>query len=115
MKKRDYKNTIGDIPLPQNPRPGSIPRLDNYGLLVEPPKDPWWINSKKNCYCFWSYVNDKSNRMGEMEALNIKQISVLLGITPVQAKAEYHAAIQDLNTHLKIKDLEDALSQVFLK
>jgi len=113
--RRSYFSTIKKSKLPTKPRVGSTPKLDSNGLLLSEPLDEWWINSKKNHYCFWTLLHNKSNNLGGMEPLNKTQISSLLAISSTEVTNLINKAIANLEDLLEVEGLNKLLMEVFLK
>src|SRR2546430_2649094 len=51
------------------------PKKLKKGKVVEEPECPWWINSEKDHYCFWRYVESASMKDGSMDALLQNEIA----------------------------------------
>ncbi len=63
---------------------------------------PWWINSQEFNFCFWRYVQEKSNKNGELPELSQSGLSKLFGWS-------------NAKTHLMVKEAMDELNLIFKK
>lgn len=61
----------------------------------------WYINSKKDNYCFWKYVKRNSKVDGSMESLSDDNISKLLNIPKSELKSEIKKATDNFHKILK--------------
>ena len=108
---RNYWNTVGSKleNFPTNPRLESIPNFTKSGKILNEPKDPWWINSKKDNYCFWSYVRKHSNKNGYMEPLLQSEIAKLFGCS----STKIHFILKEALEELKNDDNIELLEKIF--
>lgn len=67
--------------------------------VVEEPECKWWINSPKHNYCFWRYIQDKSNPDGVMPELPQSELARLFG----WSNTKMHLAVKDAMVELKDK------------
>lgn len=56
----------------------------------------WWINSPKDNYCFWRYVQKNSDPEGNMRALSQPQIAKLLNCSSPQVHVIMREALKKL-------------------
>ena len=110
---RNYWNTVGKNKeyYPSEPRPDSIPTLNKAGKVVKDPTDPWWINSKKDHYCFWTYVKNNSNPDGTMEPLLQAEIAELFGCSSTKVHFMLKEALTNLFAQEELEGLEDLLEE----
>lgn len=99
---RNYWNTIGASSFPTSPRLESIPVFNEKRELVGIPSDPWWINSKKDHFCFWTLIKNRSNSEGYFDPLMHGDIAHLLGL-PSNTKVFF-----------VLKEAMDALKEVLI-
>lgn len=90
----------------------AIPDLDKSNKVIEEPKCPWWINSKKHNYCFWTYVKDKSNELGEMPELVQSDLAKLFGWSNTKAHFTLKEALESLINILKSQNIDIELEDL---
>lgn len=110
---RNYWNTVGKDKefFPSEPRPDSVPTLNKAGKVIKDPTDPWWINSQKDNYCFWTYVRNNSNPDGTMEPLLQAEIAELFGCSSTKVHFMLKEALSNLFGQEHLEGLEDLLEE----
>lgn len=112
-ESRTYWNTSGKDKeyFPKEPRPESIPTLNEAGKVVKEPEDEWWINSKKDKYCFWSYIKRNSHPDGKMEPLLQSEIAELFGCSSTKVHFILKEALENLLGSEHLQGLEDLFEE----
>lgn len=72
------------------------------GKIKEDPECPWWINSEKHNFCFWTYVHDKSDANGVLPEVTKTELAKLFGWSPTK-------------THFLVKEAIAELSELLIK
>lgn len=107
---RNYWNTIKADFFPTKPRPESIPKLNSKKQVIDPPKDPWWVNSKEDHYCFWTFLKRHSGPDGRFEPLMQSEIASYLGYS----NSKIHFLVKEALDELKLLILEDEDLKAFI-
>lgn len=100
--------------LPEDPCNLGTPQVNkNKKILAEPPC-AWWINSKKHNYCFWTYIRDQSNSLGEMPEILQSDMAKLFGWSNTKAHFMLKEALENLievlhgyNLNIELEDIVD--------
>jgi hypothetical protein len=106
---RNYWNTVGKDKefFPEIPRPESIPEFDSKGKVLREPSDEWWINSKEDNYCFWSYVKNHSYPDGRMDPLLQADLANLFGCSGTKIHFMLKEALKNLLNIDNLEELKD--------
>lgn len=88
------------------------PDLDKSKKIHTEPRCPWWINSKKHNYCFWTYVKDNSNSLGEMPEILQSDLAKLFGWSNTKAHFMLKEALENLVEILKEYNLDVELDDL---
>lgn len=109
----NYWNTCGKDKefLPTSPCKDSVPTINDEGRVIQEPKNPWWINSEKDHYCFWKYIHEKSQPDGSMEPLLQSEIADLFGCSSTKVHFMLREAMQNLMKNTHLKELESLLEE----
>jgi len=119
-ESRTYWNTVGADKefYPKEPRPESIPQTIvktikgvEKTIVVKEPKDEWWINSKKDNYCFWSYIKRNSHSDGKMEPLLQSEIAELFGCSSTKVHFILKEALENLLGSVHLDDIGDLFEE----
>lgn len=119
-ESRTYWNTVGKDKefFPKKPRPNSIPETmiketkeGSKTIVVKEPEDEWWINSKKDKYCFWSYIKRNSHPDGKMEPLLQSEIAELFGCSSTKIHFILKEALENLIESDYLQGLEDLFEE----
>lgn len=63
---------------------------------------PWWINSEKHDYCFWSFVLEHSDDQGSMPALTQSDLAKLFNWSNTKTHFILKEAMEELTDALKL-------------
>lgn len=80
------------------------PGFDKSGKIVKESKCEWWINSESHNYCFWRYINDKSDPDGFMNEMLQSDLAKLFGCS----STKIHFILKE--TMVELKELLDGTS-----
>lgn len=88
------------------------PKIAKDGKVSVDPQCEWWINSPKHHYCFWKYIQEKSNPDGSMNELLQSDLAKLFGCSSTKIHFLLKEAMQQLKEKLLDKEIDtsDAIS-----
>lgn len=85
---------------------------DKSARVQDEPECVWWINSPDHNYCFWKYVNDKSNVDGVMPELVQSDLAHLFGWSNTKTHFVLKEAIQELTNALEVHGAIELLNNM---
>ena len=97
--------------LPTSACEEGIPEKSKDNRIIKSPHCDWWINSPKHNYCFWRFIQDKSNPDGSMKELVQSDLAKLFGWSSAKTSVMLKEATEELITvfrkHNLMGELED--------
>lgn len=107
MKKNNNRNFWNSCPKKLEYFPKSSCPFGQNSLSTSEniPKCDWSINSKKDHFCFWTWVRRKSSNDGELTPLMQNEIGELLMIPASKLHLELKTALENLKNTNEFKNL----------
>jgi hypothetical protein len=99
------KEYLPEAACPQG-QPGAL------GKSQDEPPCPWWINSAEHQYCFWRYVQAKSDEDGVMKELVQSELAALFGWSNTKTHFMLKQAMLELTDALKANGASELLQDL---
>ena len=84
------------------------PEKNEKGKLVKEPECPWWIDSEKDNYCFWRYLQNNSLPDGKMDSQLQNEIADKFACS----STKIHFILKEAVEKLKDSEYLDVLSDL---
>jgi hypothetical protein len=108
---RNYWVTCGKEKekIEKGPCSNSVPERSATGRIIKEPDNEWWINSERDGYCFWRWIQRNSLPDGRMDAMQQNEIAKLFGCSATKIHFIIKEAIEKLKNNGNIDLLKDFL------